>query len=161
MDTTRDIARARIIVGLGWAFGLLACASAQKPSRCTDPVPTDFAALGTVYVDCQVDRRAVPEPTRPAPPTGFTPAQACGSVLIEFVVDEAGRPIADPIRVVRSNDSRLLEAMRADLHLKRYKPAIKNGVPVRQVVQSGFRYGVASQTGREPSSVVRASVPKC
>ena len=129
--------------------------------QCSDTVPAEFAPLGGVYVACQVDRQAVPENTRSGPPAGFVPTKSCAMVIMEFVVDASGRPVTDPIRVIRSNDERLVEAMRADLPSKRYKPAMKDGVPVSQVARTEFGYGVVIQGSSVPTSVARSSVPKC
>jgi hypothetical protein len=98
-----------------------------------------YLARGPVYRDCAVDRRARllttngrPQFQPPTPPLAGT---ACYSAQIEVVVDSAGVPELETVRVVRANDPAFADAVLASLPRWRYQPALKSGVAVRQVVR--------------------------
>jgi hypothetical protein len=140
-----------------------ACASAgAKPgAHRTDCGLTDsdaiFAVGGLVYHDCAVDRAAhLTASNHPdfRPPTTNT---ACYSVDIEFVVDTAGRPETETARVVSTTDQPFAQSVLASLKDWKFNPAIRDGMPVRQIMSSHQ----AMQVGRVtvPAGAARPSRP--
>ena len=117
------------------------CASASRANRAASCVlaPEDsvFLAGGTVYRDCAVDQRAQAVDRTPHPDfrgDASSMRDACYSAVVEFVVDEAGIPEMENARVVRTNSPQFAEATVAAIARWHYKPASRDGVPVRQIV---------------------------
>ncbi|HVB32197.1 MAG TPA: hypothetical protein VNE60_11770 [Gemmatimonadaceae bacterium] len=124
------------------AFAAAACASsgaapAVGAERACTPVSVDsaFAALAPVYRDCDVDRPATVASTGARPDLRPQLTQQCMSAELEFVVDERGRPLPDPVHIVRTNSREFAQALIDVLPSWRYTPAEKNGEAVRQVVR--------------------------
>lgn len=122
-------------------LGALACASAggaaaQRSACGLRPSDSSFAAAGHVYRDCGVDTKA--QAVNPSARIDFQPSTRgvtnCYSAEVEFVVNAAGFPEVSTARVVRANDPSFGEAVLAAVRTWRYQPAIKNGQPVRQIV---------------------------
>ncbi len=118
-----------------------ACASAGGPaaarargSRCPlEAKDSVFLAGGPVYRDCAVDRKAesiadVHPDFRP------DPMERCYSAEIEFVVNQIGLPEAETARLVHTTDRRFAEAVYQTIPRLRYHPALRDGAPVRQIV---------------------------
>ncbi len=98
-------------------------------------IDSTFTALGPVFRDCDVDRPATRTSMASHPDlTGIRP-RPCMSVDLEFVVDENGKPIPAPLRIVRATSQDFAEAMAATVPGWHYNPAVKDGHPVRQLVQ--------------------------
>jgi hypothetical protein len=123
------------------ALILAACASATKTTagdKCVSlPGDTTYTALKPAYRGCGLASNAVAITPRANPdyrPTERRPTSSCSSVELEFVVDEAGLIETNTARVVRSTNQQLTEAVVAVLPAWRYKPAMKDGKPVRQIV---------------------------
>jgi hypothetical protein len=95
-----------------------------------------FLARGPVYRDCAVDVRAVQLNNVPLDyrPTTVPRGTRCYEAQLLFVVDTRGVPEVETARVVRASDSGLSEALLRTLPQWRYRPAQKDGVPVRQIV---------------------------
>jgi TonB family protein len=123
----------------------------------TDPITTtpkpsvDLQSLVTslkVFNAAQVDRRATLDTTRlmqlSFPPPLFA-AGVPGLVIAEFVVDTAGRVEDGTVGIVSSTAPLFTEAVRVALESAAYIPAIKNGRPVRQLVQQPFEFSVNRQ----------------
>lgn len=123
------------------ALGVLGCASAagrtagQQRSCGLDASDSLFAAGGPVYRDCSVDAKA--QPITPnarfdflRPPGG----PQCYSAQVEFVVSATGYPEMRTARVVRATDKSFGDALLTAVGTWRYRPAIKDGHPVRQIV---------------------------
>jgi TonB family protein len=111
----------------------------------------DLDRLGaslTIYTSDQVDKPAVLDARQPLevayPPSLFA-AGVRGSVLVEFVVDTAGKIEDDSFSVVSSTHPLFVEAVRVALEHASYTPAFKQGVAVRQVVQQPFQFAPASR----------------
>jgi hypothetical protein len=102
-----------------------------------------FTGLRPVFRDCAVQRAAhlVSNTSHP----NFRPTavrNACFFADLEFVVDSAGRPETGTARVVRANDDKFGEAVLATLPEWRYDPALRDGKPVRQIVDVHQTMGV-------------------
>jgi hypothetical protein len=72
------------------------------------------------------------------------PDLTCYAALIDVVVDEQGAPIMNSARVVRATTPDYAAAVKRQIETSRFKAAMKDGAPVRQV----FRYGKSVQVGR-------------
>src|SRR5512141_1614931 len=107
----------------------------------------------TIFTADQVDQRAEPDSGRPLdvkyPPALFA-AGVRGSVLAEFVVDSAGKVEYASLGIVSSTHPLFSDAVRTALENARYKPAIRRGVAVRQLVQQPFDFLIAS--GKSPGA---------
>ena len=76
-----------------------------------------------------------------------------GMVQAIYVVDTTGWVDTTTIQVVRSDDSRFTESVRAALGLMRFRPARRGGKTVRQAVEQQFRFHIipASQVAEQIS----------
>jgi TonB family C-terminal domain len=123
----------------------------------TDPImssPTpsvDLEALVSqlsVFSAEQVDRRATLDTARllqlSFPPPLYA-AGVSGLVIAEFVIDTAGRVENGTVGIVSSTASLFTEAVRVALESASYTPAMKNGRPVRQLVQQPFEFSLDRQ----------------
>jgi len=123
----------------------------------TDPIsfpPTpsvDLEALVaqlSIFNADQVDRRAQLDTTRllklSFPPPLFA-AGIHGLVIAEFVVDTAGKVEDGTVGIVSSTAPLFTDAVRVALESASYVPALKNGHPVRQLVQQPFEFSVDRQ----------------
>lgn len=91
-----------------------------------------------------VDRAVVPRSGNPAPryPDALREAGAEGQVVVRFVVDTAGRVEGGSVRVVRADDPRFADAVRAVLPALRFTPAEAGGRRVRQLVEVPFAFAM-------------------
>lgn len=123
----------------------------------TDPItatPTPLVDLRemlaqlTVFNADQVDQRATLDTTRllelSFPPPLFA-AGIHGLVIAEFVVDTTGRIEDGTVGIVSSTAPLFTEAVRVALESASYVPALRNGHPVRQLVQQPFEFLVDRQ----------------
>lgn len=156
--------RLPLLAGVAIAIG--ACSSATKTSRaaaCTltagDSV---FLARGAVYRDCAVDQRVQPLDRSASP--DFRPdvslafRDACYTAEIQFVVDESGTPEAEDAKVLHTNSPSYASAAIQALSRWRYRPALLNGVAVRQITTEKFGMTavvVAASAGQTPRPPVR------
>lgn len=125
-----------------------------------------FLAGGMVYHDCAVDRRARLLTTDIHPDYRPTPGRAtCYSVDLEFVVSPSGLPETRTARVVRTNDQGWAESVMSTLSSWKYEPAIRESVPVRQIVteHKAMQVMVAVVRAGSPPPSVRPSqvAPSC
>jgi Carboxypeptidase regulatory-like domain/TonB-dependent Receptor Plug Domain/Gram-negative bacterial TonB protein C-terminal len=118
----------------------------------TDPVTSSPApsvdlkqllAHLAVYNADQVDRRARLDTATVLrltfPPPLFA-ARVAGLVVAEFVVDSVGRVEAGTVGIISSTAPLFTDAVRVALETANYVPAIKEGRPVRQLVQQRFQF---------------------
>ena len=123
----------------------------------TDPIrvmPTpsvdleSLVAQMAVFNSDQVDRRAQLDTTRllhlAFPPSLFA-AGIHGLVIAEFVVDTTGKVEDGTVGIVSSTAPLFSDAVRVALESASYVPALKNGQPVRQLVQQPFEFSVDRQ----------------
>ena len=94
----------------------------------------------------QVDRAVILAPGTPMPafPEALRAAGLSGTVLMEFVVDTAGRVEPGSIRFVQSDHELFSTAVRAVMSRLRFLPAEVKGRRVRQLVRLPFRFDVHS-----------------
>jgi hypothetical protein len=121
---------------------------------------------GPVYRDCAVDRKArrVGRGISLDWPSASSRTGGCYSAELEFVVDPTGTPKTDSVRVVRTNDRSLAQAMRDVLPTWRYEPAQLGGVAVRQIVREKYAVMtrvVVTRDGSPPSRSAPPLSPRC
>jgi TonB family protein len=68
-----------------------------------------------------------------------------GMVQATYVVDTTGMVDTTTVKVVQSDDPRFTESVRAALGQARFRPAIRAGKPVRQLVEQKFRFRIDPQ----------------
>lgn len=77
---------------------------------------------------------------RPVYPDALHEGGVSGSVLAEFVVEESGQVNVDMMSIVFSSHPSFASAVQEALREAIYIPAIRQGYPVRQVVQHEFKF---------------------
>jgi protein TonB len=77
----------------------------------------------------------------PIYPEGLRAMGIEGRVVARFVIGKTGRVEADPT-IVSSSDDEFAAAVRRYLTTARYRPATKNGEPVRQLAEQEFDFTV-------------------
>lgn len=123
-------------------LALSACASGgatagQRRGCGLQPADSVFAAAGPVYRDCAVDTKAqavTPNARFDFEPTRGRSGNACYTAEVEFVVNEGGSPETNTARIVHTNDQTFAQAFLTAIATWRYRPAVKAGHPVRQIV---------------------------
>lgn len=158
---------------IGIALITAACASsgnnaARRKSCVVTANDSIFAARGSVYLNCGVDRAAHLTTTNIhpdfRPTTTGTPKSACYSADLEFVVDTMGRPETQTARVVHTNDQGYAESVLATLSAWKYDPAVLDQKPVRQIVtthQSMASVVTVVRSGTPATRPPANAVPKC
>jgi len=158
-----------LLVSFIAALGAVACASAgsgQAKACELEPSDSALAAGRTVYRDCAVDRKVNLLTDRLHPdwqPTS-RPRGGCYSTAVEFVVDTAGRPERDNIKVLHSNDRTLTDAVLAMVPQLKYEAAVKNGEHVRQITTFEQKIGVTVTVvpqGSPPPTRPNTRPPNC
>ena len=105
--------------------------------------PTPFVpdtAFSVVDVDEMVARHD--GSAAPVYPRDLLAIGAEGSVDATYVVDTAGRVDTTTIQVTRSDDPRFTESVRTALGGALFRPAMRGGRTVRQLVQQRFRFQI-------------------
>jgi periplasmic protein TonB len=94
--------------------------------------PADPAGEGPIAVGELAYAHMPPPPPYPGPALR---ARQQGTVLLRIVVDEAGKPVE--VEVARSSGHRALDRAAVDYALRqlRFRPALRDGRPVRAVAQ--------------------------
>ncbi len=153
-----------IIAACTFAAG---CATTTRSSRAPcelEPSDSVFARGRPLFRECSVDRPArfvkssVVPMFRPS-----TMESRCYTATLTFVVDSTGKPETATAQV-RSNDFDFGQSWLAILGQWRYEPAIRNGIPVRQIVTSQQKAAtvvVAVPAGSPPPSGRPRNTPPC
>lgn len=109
----------------------------------------------TAFSVLEVDRIVERYESSAAPiyPRDLMAIGAEGLVDAIYVVDTAGRVDTTTIRVVHSDDPRFTESVRTALGQSRFRPALRAGKTVRQLVEQKFRFKIvpASQMAEQIS----------
>jgi hypothetical protein len=108
-------------------------------------------AQNTLFQATQVDQPATPDSSdliKPVYPDSMFVAMVPGKVLAEFVVDARGDVMMDSFSVVSASHPQFAESVRRAVRDQRYRPAIKGGRPVQQVVQQPFDFMPDSNAAR-------------
>lgn len=97
----------------------------------------------TVFTASEVDTPAAPDSgdlIRPVYPDSMFMNAIPGRAMVEFVVDATGDVNMDTFSVVTTSHLLFGEAVRRAVKDQRYKPALRNGRAVQQVVQQPFDF---------------------
>ena len=144
-----------VLVVLVYAACTGATAGGPRTACLLAPADSVYLRSGPVYRECAVDQRArlLGSPPRPdfRPPAG---GKACYTAELEFVVDTAGVPQMDTVKVIRTNDQSYVDAILRLLPTWRYEAARLNGVPVRQIIRASQGMAarlVVAPVGQRPS----------
>jgi hypothetical protein len=145
-------ARSGILIGV-LSIGAAACASSgstasQKKSCDLRPEDAKYALGAPLYRDCAVELKAHLQSTT-RPDFQSSARSACYAVDLEFVVDTAGRPEPQTVRVVRTNDQSFAQATASTVPQWKYTPAQVAGHPVRQIVSE--RQSVSTMVSVAPA----------
>ena len=109
----------------------------------------------TAFSVLEVDRIVERYESSAAPiyPRDLMAIGAEGLVDAIYVVDTAGRVDTTTIRVMHSDDPRFTESVRTALGQTRFRPALRAGKTVRQLVEQKFRFKIvpASQMAEQIS----------
>ena len=127
-------------VTLAGAVGCASGGGGTAAAPCA-PQPADsvYQASEPAFRACAVERPArllnASREINWQPPSGSTqPGTRCFVTQLEFVVDTTGIPEPGTARIVSSNEPGFAQAVLAGLPDWRYRPALRSGVPVRQIV---------------------------
>ena len=139
-----------------------ATAGGRRTACLLAPADSVYLRFGPVYPECAVDQRARLLGTPPRldfrPPPG---GKACYTAEVEFVVDTAGIPQLDTVKVIRANDPSFLDAVLRVLPSWRYAAARLNGVPVRQIIRAKQGMAVRLVVVREGQRPSPGRPPNC
>ena len=97
----------------------------------------------TVFTANEVDTPSKPDSSdliRPVYPDSLFDHAVAGKVMVEFVVDPTGDVNMDTFNVVTTSHPAFGEAVRRAVKDQRYRPAVRNGRAVQQVVQQPFDF---------------------
>jgi Gram-negative bacterial TonB protein C-terminal len=95
-------------------------------------------AFSVLEVDVMVQRYETS--AAPIYPPDLAAIGTEGLVAAIYVVDTAGQVDTTTIKVVQSDDPRFTESVRTALGDMRFRPARREGKPVRQLVEQKFRF---------------------
>lgn len=159
----------------GLLLGVVACASggagATAAQCAAQPADSVYSGSEPAWRACAVQRPArllTPDQRiNWQPPVGTAqPGTRCFLAQVEFVVDTAGVPEAESGRVVQTNEASFARAVLASVPDWRYRPALRDGKPVRQIVTERRTTGtvtriVAVPQGSGPPSLPPPQAPRC
>jgi TonB family protein len=111
--------------------------------------PVPYLIPDTVFSVLEVDEMVerYDGSAAPAYPPDLLAMGTEGSVRAQYVVDTTGRVDTATIQVVRSDDGRFTESVRTALAAMRFRPAKREGRPVRQLVEQNFHFRIRPPTG--------------
>ncbi len=102
-----------------------------------------MVAAQTVFTATEVDTPAAPDSgdlIRPVYPDSMFNNAVPGRALAEFVVDATGDVNMDTFSIVTATHPQFGEAVRRAVKDQRYRPAVRRGSRVQQVVQQPFDF---------------------
>jgi TonB family protein len=106
--------------------------------------PVPYLVPDTVFSVLEVDQMVerYEGSAAPAYPPDLLAMGTEGSVRTQYVVDTTGRVDTATIEVMSSDDARFTESVRTALGLMRFRPARRDGKPVRQLVEQKFHFRI-------------------
>lgn len=145
------------------ALVAFACATAPRSGSSCTPVPMDRrGGIAEVYQRCEVDTPASLPRVMPRPNYTLTRTTNCARVQLEMVVDDSGRVRLPTVKVLRTTEQGLTDAVIAILPALRYAPAQKGGRPVAQLVEYGVAVGSSVRAvGASQATAGRPPRPAC
>jgi periplasmic protein TonB len=119
----------------------LALAASFPATGYAQKAQTDSSSRDQAYLDFQVDQPAKLK-SAPAPvfPDRVRASGVEGRVLVQFVVDERGRPDMSSFKVLKSTDGELTASVRQSVIASSFIPAEAAGRKVKQLVQLPFTF---------------------
>jgi protein TonB len=103
------------------------------------------AGDGQTYLSMQVETQAKLKSSRPPMyPSKLKASRVEGEVLVQFIVDERGRPQMDSFKVLRSSDAEFTESVKRAVATTSFFPAEIGGRKVKQLVQMPFKFKATS-----------------
>lgn len=127
-------------------LALVLAASLLPATSHAQKAPNESSAPGAgssdqTFLSYEVERPAKPKagPT-PVYPANLRAARVEGSVLVQFVVDQRGRPEMTSFKVIKSSNDELTESVRLAVNGMSFFPAESGGQKVKQLVQLPFRF---------------------
>jgi periplasmic protein TonB len=129
----------KYLVGLVLLFAALLHPSVAHAQKARDNDPN--ANSDQTYLDFQVEQ-AVRQKSAPTPvyPDRLRSARIEGHVLVQFVVDDHGRPDMATFKVLKSSDNELTESVKHAVSGMSFFPAESGGQKVKQLVQLPFTF---------------------
>jgi TonB family protein len=111
--------------------------------------PVPYLVPDTVFSVLEVDQMVerYEGSAAPAYPPDLLAMGTEGSVQTQYVVDTTGRVDTSTIDVMSSDDVRFTESVRAALGAMRFRPAKRDGKPVRQLVEQKFHFRIRPPPG--------------
>ena len=105
-----------------------------------NPAPTVTDAMNAE----EVEKPVVRAPGSPGPryPDFLRSSGATGDVLVQFVVDTAGRAVLSTFKVMSTTNELFAQAVERALPAMRFIPAEAGGRKVRQLVQQAFAFAI-------------------
>ena len=127
----------RILVLSGLLAVVLSCRPTSRSAAGAAPSEPACAILADSsspegYFEFQVDRPVRLERHGTASPNVH------GRVIAKFTVDTAGRPLGDTFKVIVSPSPELVAPARAVMEGSRYRPALRHGCRVNQIVMEPY-----------------------
>jgi len=120
-------------------FGLALVLAASLPTGAYAQKTQNEPSRDQTYLDFQVDQPAKVKVGRtPQYPDRLRSVE--GRVLVQFVVDERGRPDMSSFKVIKSSDAELTESVRQAVMGTSFYPAESAGQKVKQLVQLPFTF---------------------
>lgn len=117
-------------------LAIVIAASLHPTMSYAQRTPSDSTSHDQTYLDFQVDRPAKLKTGRPpAYPSGL---RTEGQVLVQFIVDERGRPKMDSFKVIKSSHAAMTESVQYAVSGMVFWPAEASGKKVKQLVQVPF-----------------------
>ena len=103
-----------------------------------------------IFTAADVDTEARPDSSkliRPLYPDSLFDAQQAGEVLAEFVVDTAGEAVMETFSAITTTHRLLVDPVRRAVREQRFRPAVRRGSVVQQLLQLPFTF-VPDSTAR-------------
>jgi TonB family protein len=154
-STAADVALALAAAAVrGGGGGEAAAADTAGPVRAAHHA----LALDSVLTEFQVDSavQRYPWTTAPTYPPSLLRRGIEGRVSVRFVVDTTGLADTTTFRVLEATHPAFGQAVREALPHMRFRPAIRAGVKVRQLVEQSFAFRI---TNRDTLPPARRSLP--
>lgn len=106
-------------------------------------VGSEAAADDHVYLETEVEKKVTLARVVPPKYPDYLKRENLGALVqVQFVVDTAGRAEMSTFRVLRTSDTRFVEAARLSVAATTYQPAELHGRKVRQVVEQPFSFRI-------------------
>jgi hypothetical protein len=131
----------RLLSSLAWLITIAgpghSGSTGVQTSKCQlSRLDSAYLASQPLYRDCAVDQKAQLIGLAPTPDLSQLQLRRVGrySAVIQFVVDSAGIPESNTVRVARTSSDDFAQAIITTIPRLRYRPARKGGIAVRQIV---------------------------